>query len=227
MRQSARKQLLTFVAGLNTESSPLSFPENTAKALDNVDLLRDASIRRRRGFDFEEGGVYSPDTWTEEVLSRYSVNSAKWTSVGGDDNLNFFVIQIGGRLFFHDAGSDVTSASLIGSISMEPIRTDELYDTEPMEFDSAKGRLFVVNKYMSPSYIEYDRDSNTFRGIKLTLKIRDVEGIDDTRSSPDVFGDAITPPSDFNPSIDFLDLLDLLDSLDFSTWFSGGIGRPY
>jgi len=214
-RQEARKQFFNFVGGLNTEASPLTFPENTAKDLSNVDLDRDGSLRRRRGMDFEVGGGYSTTTFTDAVLNGLAVSTHEWISVGGNDTQNFLVVQIGGVLYFHKLGADVLSTSVIGSIDLAPIRTHADYDKEVVSADSAKGKLFVVNKYLSPSYIQYDADTNAFTGVKLTIKIRDIDGIDEQVTSPLVFGDDVTPPTvTVDPVDDVLDVLDPTFDLD-------------
>jgi len=211
-RQQARQQFLNFVGGLNTESSPLTYPPGTAKSIDNVDLNRDGSIRRRRGLDFEEDGGYSTPTFTDAYLNERAITTHDWISVEGDDTLNFLVIQVGEVLFFHELGADPMSLSVIGQIDLTPLKTTNDFYKEPISADSAKGKLFIVNKFMSPAYIQYDQDTNTFTGVKLTIKIRDIDGINETDSSPIVFGDDITPPMEtVDPEDDISDVLEPFD----------------
>ena len=211
-RQQGRQQFLNFVGGLNTESSPLTFPQGTAKALDNVDLNRDGSIERRRGLDFEIGGAYSTTSFTNQYLDNRAITRHEWVSVNGDDSLNFAVIQVGGTLYFHKLGADVLSLSVIGSIDLDPIKIHADFIKEPISTDSAKGKLFVVNKLMSPAYIQYDSDTGEFTGVKLTIKIRDMDGISEQVSSPVLFGDEITPPQEVVDPID--DIFDTLNPFD-------------
>lgn len=205
-RQKGRKQFLNFVGGLNTEASPLVFPENTAKALDNVDLRRDGSVKRRRGINYESLGVLSSagtvGTFTSTELDGWAVSTHEWKSVGGDDSRNFLVIQIGGILYFHKLGETVVSNNYIGSIDLSAIRVDDFYREHVISADSARGRLFVVSRGISPCYIEYDKASNTFTGVKLTIKVRDTDGIDEDRDSPLVFGGDITPGAQTDPEDD-------------------------
>ena len=205
-RQQARKQLLNFVGGLNTESSPLSFPENTAKALDNVDLNRDGSIKRRRGLDFELGGAYSSASFTEAALQTAAVSTHEWESVDGDDTLNFSVQQVGGILYFHNLGNDSPSLAPIGSINLSSIQTKSNYETYVISTTVGLGKLFIVSPAISPAYIQYDSDAGTFQGVKLTLKIRDTDGIDEEDDdSPVLFGDEITPGPETDPADDISD----------------------
>ena len=211
-RQRTRKQFLNFVGGLNTEANPLIFPENTAKALDNVDLRRDGSVKRRRGMNYESLGVLSSAgsgslSFTESDLDGWAITTHEWKSVNGDDARNFLVLQIGGTLYFHKLGEAVTSSNYIGSISLSAISTRTDYEHYPVSADSAKGRLFIVSRGISPAYISFDVDAQTFSGVKLTIKIRDIDGIPEDRSSPIVFGDDVSPGTQTDPEDDYDDVI--------------------
>ncbi len=206
-RAQQTKQLLNFVQGLNTEASPLVFPENTAKDLDNLDLLRDGSIKRRRGLNFEASGAYSTTTFAESSLDDFAISAHEWTSVAGDDSLNFLVVQIGGVLYFHRLGDAAISTAVIGSIDLSPIQVDTDYEKEVIDTDTAKGVLFVVGRSISPAYIRYNKDANSFVGVKITVKIRDTDGIDEEITSPVLFGDDVTPPPGTDPVDDIDDTL--------------------
>lgn len=178
-RQAARKQVLNFVGGLITEASPLTFPENTAKDLDNVDLNRDGSVRRRRGINFEALGKYSSDTWSSNEMEEWAISVHEWKSVGGNDELNFLVVQVGRDLLFYQLGATVLSTTFIGRIQIVNIANSTDYDLYPISATAGKGKLFIVSRAINPSYIEYDEDSNTFDIVQLTLKVRDIDGIDE------------------------------------------------
>ena len=221
-RQRSRKQFLNFVGGLNTESSPLVFPENTAKAIDNVDLRRDGSIKRRRGIDYEASGVLSSVSFSGSTFKDKAVSVHEWKSVNGDDSRNFLVVQVGGSLYFHKLGAVVLSDNYIGTISVAEIAVRDDYQEFVMSMDSAKGRLFIVSRGISPAYIEYDADIEKFTGVKLTIKVRDIDGIDEERDSPVIFGEEeITPVHIVDPSDDYLDGLTSLSSIKFANFTSG------
>lgn len=225
-RQALRKQFLNFVGGLNTEASPLSFPENAAKDLDNVDLQRDGSIRRRRGLDFETNGAFGNVSYTLSGVSsaqQVAVTTHEWKSVGGDDNLNILVVQVGRQLFFHNLGADPISPEVMGVMTLQNLRTDPSYANYPISGTSGKGRFFVVGKAVSPFYIEYDADNQEFLVYKITLKIRDMDGIDeDTQESPIQTGDGITPGTPIDPSDDYDDVIPDLGTIDI-----GNIGEIF
>jgi hypothetical protein len=220
-RQQTRKQFLNFTGGLHTEASPLLFPENTAKALDNVDLSRDGSIKRRLGLDYELSSAYSTPTFASADLATHAISFHEWESIDGDDSVNFLVIQVGGSLYFHNAGTDSPSTKYLGSISLAPVRTNADYESYVVKTDSAKGKLFVVSPRISPVYIEYDADQGVFRGVKITVRIRDTDGISEELISPTLFGDDVTPPTYTDP-LD--DLNDTLEDFDFPEFTETEIG---
>tara|TARA_Y100000114_G_scaffold43216_1_gene38647 strand:- start:527 stop:1177 length:651 start_codon:yes stop_codon:yes gene_type:complete len=215
------------VGGLHTESSPLVHPENTAKDLDNVDLSRDGSIRRRRGLEFELGGSYSTPTFIESDLKTQAVSVHEWDSVDGDDTKNFAVVQIGGTLYFHNRGDTSLSNGIIGSMSLAPVQTRDDYENYVVSSDFGKGKLFMVSPAISPIYLQYDSESNTFTGVKLTLKIRDTDGLPEDEDSPLVFGDDVTPSEGVNPEDDIDDVTDSDfdpgDFVDFEELHPGGL----
>ena len=203
-RQRARKQFLTFVGGLNTEASPLTFPPNTAKSISNMDLFRDGSLSRRRGIDFELGGARSVDTFADSagLIQNYGISVHEWESVGGDDSLNFLAIQIGPEIFFHDLGQDVLSigASVIGKVNLTAVSTNLSFTEDIVSTASAKGKLFVVGRHISHCYFEYrdEFDPVRFLGFKLSLKIRDLDGIDEEFSGAESF--PTSAPAEVTPA---------------------------
>ena len=220
-RQQARKQLLNFVGGLNTESSPLLFPENTAKAIDNVDLRRDGSVKRRRGINYESLGVFSSASFTDAELDGKAITVHEWKSVQGDDSLNFSLLQVGGTLYFHTLGATVLSGAYLGSISLSAIQVRTDYEDYPISSAVGKGKLFIVSRGISPAYIQYDTDTETFTGVKLTLKVRDIDGIEEDRDSPVVFGSEVTPTEGVDPVNDVNDVLNPIIDIEFDGF---GIG---
>jgi len=211
------------VGGLNTEASPLTFPENTAKDLDNVELTRDGSIRRRRGVDFETGGSYSSSSFGPE-LSTYAITSNEWASVDGNDDLNFLVLQIGGELYFHDIGVDAISSGVIGKIDLDPIKISDTFYKDPVSVASGKGKLFVVSPSISPAYLQYNQDTGEFTGVKLTIKIRDTDGIEENSDSPQLFGDSVTnTPTD--PTFDVNDITLNIAALIGTSGFAFNFGN--
>jgi hypothetical protein len=224
-RAAQRKNVATFVGGLNTEASALTYPENAAKALDNLDLDRDGSLRRRRGLDYEILYSLSVTDVPAAILDTAAITSYEWESVDGDDSLNFLAVQIGRFLHFHDLGSDSLSTSYLGYIDLTPISISTTAAHEaPLSMASGKGKLFVVSTGISPAYISYDPDTNDFTGVKLTLRVRDMDGLVEDEDAPPVFGEDITPPSNpIDPDDNIYDVPDVDIVIDFEEWFPNGV----
>lgn len=194
-RQLTRKQNLnTFAGGLITEANPLASPDSSILSGDNVDVLRDGSAKRRRGIDLEAGGAFSSKAFPETFFSTAAITSHEWKAVDNRDDLNFQVTQVGNALYFHKLGEDPISGNEVGAIDLTPISTAEDFYREPIHADAGRGKLFIVGRKISPAYIQYDLASNEFTGVKLTLQVRDVDGIDE-EESPAIFNESdITPP---------------------------------
>ena len=225
-RGQQRSQFLNFVGGLNTESSPLVFPENTAKDLDNVDLLRDGSIKRRRGLEFESLGAYSDDSFLEGNLQTAAITEHEWESVDGDDSLNFAVVQVGGVLYFHNLGNDTLSLGILGKIDLDPVKTRTDFAEFPISTAHGGGKLFVVSRGISPTYIQYDSDAKTFSGVKLTIKIRDIDGIPEDNDDPVTF--PVTPVNQTDPEDDLGDVISTpSDPEDISPFTPVPVGTTY
>lgn len=226
MPQSAStKVYLNFSGGFVTEANPMVFPENTAKEIDNIDLKRQGQIQRRLGLEFETGAEYIADTFTEEQISTYAITKHEWRSVNGTGNLNFLVTQIGNMLYFFDLGAESVSATPKGKLDFTSIRTAEDFYLYPVDATYGKGKLFVVGRRISPFYIEYDEEAGTFEGFKITVKIRDFEGIEEDVVSPTLIDAEIVPdPTSYEGVID-QDILDQIADIDLSQLFLG-IGTP-
>lgn len=224
-QSAATKVYLNFSGGFVTEANPMVFPENTAKEIDNIDLKRQGQIQRRLGLEFETGAEYMGDTFTEEQISTYAITKHEWRSVNGTGNLNFLVVQIGGTLYFFDLGADSVSATPKGKIDFTSVRTSEDFYLYPVDATYGRGKLFVVGRRISPFYIEYDNEAGTFGGVKITVKIRDFEGIEEELDSPVVVGDEIIPDETPYQEVVDQDILDAIADIDLSQLY-GPIGIP-
>ena len=171
-RQGQVSEFNTFVKGLYTEASPLTYPEGTAIDIDNFVLSRDGSLSRRDGIDLEPDyvkvatGVSTSDT--DVVIKSYI-----WDNVSGDARLKYLVVQVGNVLTFFDTTKDVISDSKVASYVV-----DDSDGTEGFSFSQVDGTLVVA--VGSPDLLAFERDF--LLGVKPTtfrIKIRDVFGVQD------------------------------------------------
>lgn len=173
------KSYFTFVAGLNTDASPLAFPDNFSSDEENFVLDIDGSRERRKGVALEEGG----SAITLDEASAGVTRCHHWRNVNGDPSLNFVVIQSGKYLFFFPDDVVITSNSMLGTLDLTsflaPNATEELVEANPVNTDYGRGHLFVVGKYIEPFWIEWDATLAKFTATELTIVERDFEGIED------------------------------------------------
>lgn len=176
-RSRGQRLNFSFVKGLNTEASPLTFPENTALDLDNVVLDVDGSIRRRGGVDYDNKTDYFAEAPDSDYLT-HAIRMGVWDNVGGDANNKFVVSQYGNTLYFHSFGGLETLENYIGGIdfSAYAINLAEARK-DALNFTSGLGYLFVTGKYIDPFYVSYK--SGTLSASDILIEIRDFDGVDD------------------------------------------------
>lgn len=108
-----------------------------------------------------------------------STNVFEWNSVNGDHTVNFVVVQAQNDLLIYDEGSSILSQGLLETLSLTPYIVTDSHLTSPVAFSSGKGLLFVVNERLTPIYIKYDSDLETFSITEISVQIRDLIGVDD------------------------------------------------
>lgn len=178
MSQSkANKTYRSFVRGLMTEASPLTYPENTSFDELNTVLSRKGDRTRRFGFDYAAGNA-TPRT--------YSVATAKteymWTAVGGNPALSFLVVQDGSLITFYDrtvTGFAATKKAFeidLNSYTRPGVAT---VTSTPCKFACGKGYLFTVNADTEPLVVTYDKASDNIGVTKLAILGRDFSGLRD------------------------------------------------
>jgi len=88
-RTKANKLYRTFVKGLVTEASPLTYPEDTSYDELNTILSRKGSRTRRLGQAYLHSSISS-----EGLVSDWEISQTEhvWKSVGKNPNLNFLVV---------------------------------------------------------------------------------------------------------------------------------------
>lgn len=179
-RKNQLVQLNTFVGGLVTEASPLTFPENSSLDEVNFELLRNGSRRRRLGFDLEQG--YSAQSTTARVPSsnNLALRWHLWKNVGGIAGREYLVFQVGNTIKLYDAGVSPLSDGLIDTF------TTGSTDEQLVSFADVDGHLVCVG---GPNIFRLSiNDSGDVYRTYFNLKIRDVFGIEAGYGSVDDYG---------------------------------------
>lgn len=172
------RPVYTFARGINTEASFINFPENCSLDEENYELQINGARRRRRGLQMEDGGELIDTTYT----AGQAVRSFKWTQVNNDANLNFVLVQVGRALFVLN-DNDTPSAEVIGEFDLVDFKVNTSTSTQvassPVDIASGRGHFVLVGKYVKPTWISYDPDTDMFTSTGVDIKERDLVGIED------------------------------------------------
>lgn len=179
-RAVANKLYRTFVKGLISEASELTYPENSTIAEDNCIIYRKGNRSRRLGFQLEAGGAftdYAVGADPNTVVTEYV-----WQAVANKANTNFLVKQTGSVLTFFNLGVTPLSAGRKSfrvdlNSYLAPNQTSAAF-TE-VQMAAGKGFLFIAGEKIEPLRVEYFESSDTITVDRVYIQIRDFKGVDD------------------------------------------------
>lgn len=185
MAQSrATKHFHTFVGGLNTEVSPLVFPDNTSVDLSNMELNIDGSLSRRKGLGEEPSSSRLPVN--EDIGFDFSFAACSthfWRNVNGTDE-NFQVAQIGHELYFWTDDDTSFAANERGfSVDLQdhiiPNSGWTVQDVanELVDFSWGRGQALVTHKMLEPFFLTYDPIVDSVISTPIQVRVRDFVGI--------------------------------------------------
>jgi hypothetical protein len=180
-RANSNKLYRTFVKGLVTEASPLTYPEDTSYDELNTILSRKGSRTRRLGIDYLANTLSASLEVTDNQISQ---NEYVWTTVNQQPNTNFLVTQKGLTVWFFDMSSNVSAESF------KPFTIDlanyiisgwSIQDAQEQVYQmaSGKGYLFIVGRCISPLVVKYNEDADEISVTPLAILIRDFDGLND------------------------------------------------
>ncbi len=173
-RQTVPAEVNTFVKGLITEASPLTFPENASLDELNFILNKDGSRQRRLGMEFRPNSVNL--TLPVSTIGGLKINTFKWENVGGDPLKTVIVVQCGQSIYMIDSsnpGGTFEQSFVIGSS-----------DVVDISMTSVDGVLVCASGDKQITAIDY-RDG-VYTKATQTLKIRDLFGVEDITSGKDL-----------------------------------------
>jgi len=175
------KEYLTFVQGLITEASPLTFPENASVDEDNFILNRDGSRRRRKGMTYEQSAFKQSFGLNASTVPNASLSTYKWDNVDGDPSLTIGIIQTGQFLWF----IDLTKSSPSAAASQLNQGSSPVYMTIPetsgntvLDYATINGEVVITCTDMQPYRIKYNSTSDVFTSTLIELEVRDIWGTD-------------------------------------------------
>ncbi len=179
-KKLAPSEFNTFVAGLNTEASPLTFPDNTSLDEVNFVLNKNGSRNRRLGMDVENSYTTVTTSVTLPTTLNIVINTYKWVNVGGDAEKSILVVQIGNQVDFFDMDTTPLSS---GKIHSETFSTT-LINTN-FSFTSVDGLLLITTGEKSIYSYEFTSPSTITESTRY-ITTRDLFGVEDEISGEDL-----------------------------------------
>jgi hypothetical protein len=180
-----------FSFGLVTETTELRYPPNSCVDILNCVVEQEGLVKRRPPLDIETSTADAADLGLSLDTDQISkpVVEYVWTSVGGDGDKSFLVVQYGRYLRFFDvseSSSDTMTNIKAFSVDLEaylPSGSTLTAGEYPCSFANGRGQLVVVNKAIDPIRIEYDPNTDGVTVTSFAIKFRDFEGVPSTISS--------------------------------------------
>ena len=177
MAVKSEKLFRTFIKGLITEASPLTFPENASIDEQNFVLNRDGSRSRRLGLEYENGHALVATGFSATDLQQSKQSFHKWESPGGDTSVAVGIIRVKNKLWFCNLLAASPSATLLNSGS--PITLSGLNNAD-IEIDIINNKAVIVSSDLDlPVVLTYTPSSGAVSQSTITLEIRDIYGVDD------------------------------------------------
>lgn len=178
-QQKGQAEINTFVGGLVTDASPLTFPPNTSKTDINMDLLTDGSRKRSLGIDLEVGNVKIVTSVLSAGTDPLGISTFRWENVGSDPTKNILCVQVSNEVKFFDMSATPLSSGLIGTKLFTGAPTNTKYS-----FSSVDGNLVVANGTNVITIVQYDEGVLSYS--EDTIKIRDFFGVEDFDGGDDL-----------------------------------------
>ena len=150
-RQATPVEINKFNAGLNTDASPLTAPDNTCLEDENMVFNFDGSLQRRLGMNVEDAYETIATSVTDASTTNVAVTTFLWKNAGGDPEANINVVQIGDRLdFFTLEDGEAVSPNLVYSYTM-PVGNF----ITPFSYSTVDGFLVVAAGIKNPYSFAY------------------------------------------------------------------------
>lgn len=168
----------TFVKGLITEASPLTFPENASLDELNFKLKRDGSRERRLGLDYEANYTLTDTGYAAAVLSGARISTYRWVVPNGNTDIEIGVVQIGNQVWFLNLLTDNPSANILNGGT--PITAVGYSNEQLMQFATINNYLIGISSVINqPFLFSYDADTDVVSYETAPIQIRDLYGVDD------------------------------------------------
>jgi hypothetical protein len=180
----SNKKSFTFVAGLNTEAGPLTFPPNTWADGINIIPDVDGSLVKRPSINYENAYALSAKLTGPVAEETGAFVCGEWNSAGGNGAYNFVVVQRADKLYIYTNSGDGISPTeqplveiLLATYKVPG--NPNASGVAPCSFSNANGRLLVTSADTYPLLLTYTVSTGIFSASVVTIYFRDVYGVTD------------------------------------------------
>lgn len=177
-RQVQAVEINKFNAGLVTDASPLTTPDNSSLAEDNMVLNTDGSRNRRLGMDFENLYQNITTTITNDGTD-IAFSTYRWDNAGGDPEKSLLVVQCGNEIKFFDLDNPTISSEVIRTYKFNNIDNNTVFS-----FTVVDGILVVATGQKNIFLFQFQ--NGVITDSTTTLKIRDLFGVSDVYRGEDL-----------------------------------------
>jgi hypothetical protein len=170
-RALAAVEVSSFVGGLITEASPLTFPENASLDESNFLLNRDGSRSRRLGFDLEAGGALRTPFLSIPSSGKMAFTTFTWENAGDSAERTVIAVQTGRYVSLYDTASTPLSDGYITELALGA------EDTINYSYAVVDGHLVVATNDDQFWVVSLNGDSISTQ--REGLLVRDFFGVED------------------------------------------------
>lgn len=165
-----------------TEATGLNFPEGAVTESLNTRFLWTGAAQRRLGIDIEsQGETTAYDPTTDGVVHEFV-----WQAVSNIGGFTFLVVQVGVNIYFFEmtTNASLSAGKIPHSIDLRNYKAPGAGDIKdfPASFASGAGFLFVTHPNCDPVLVKFDSIDNKFKIAKVTVLVRDFDGVQDNLS---------------------------------------------
>ena len=174
---ASEKKYSSFVKGLVTEASALTFPENASLDEDNFDLNIDGSRKRRLGIDYEAGYSLTNTGIPEATLEGTKKAAFRWDFPGGATDVVIGVVRAYNKLWFVNLLASSPSAALLNGGN--PIIISGLANSE-IDISVVNNFLILVSQDIpQPIVLDYNKSTTLVSQLEMPIQVRDTWGVND------------------------------------------------
>lgn len=175
----------TFVGGLVTEASPLTFPENASIDEANFELNKDGSRVRRLGMDYESNLTALPLSYALTPIDDPVVTTYEWVDVAGIPSKSLIVCQIHDKAYIIDRADSTLDA--VAGVKHTVDLCTTCQTPSHASFASVDGKLIIAYDDADIKVVSYDKGADlagsamslVFPTELFRIKIRDLFGVAD------------------------------------------------